>query len=160
MYRYLFEEKCFDRSFGTDKKVNLDLIKKIRYLLAKNLEIKYEDTELKYYKKTKEEVEVKLEAKEEINKNFVFRVVLEITEKGNTIVSIETFISRLVPVHIVGVNYVEDIVYNIMQEFSKKSFYQDLMAELKLKYEEVGKKIYEDLETLFGLDINDVLSDN
>ena len=150
MYRYLFEEKCFSRVFGANRKINRDFIKKFRETIARNLEIEDEDVKLNYYKNTKEELEIRLEATKEISKNFVFRVILNITEKGVSLISLDTYISRVVPIYIVGLRYVEDVIYNIMNEFSKSFFYQDLMARYKLKYEEISKKIYEDLETLFG----------
>jgi hypothetical protein len=157
MYRYLFEENCFSRTFGSSKNINLDLIKKIREIIAKNLEIKYEDVELNHYEKSQEGVEVKIEVIKEITKNFVFRVVVKVSEKGNSIISLDTFISRVVPIHLVGFPYVEDIVYNMMEELARKTFYKDFMNEMKLKYEELSKRIYEDLEALFGLDITELL---
>jgi len=150
MHRYLFENNCFSRVFGADAKISTLHIKKFRELLAKNLEINYEDVEVKYYKNTKEGTEVKLEAVKEISKYFVFRVIVSATEKSVSIISLETYISRAVPVYSTGINYLEDVMYNIMKEFSEKSFYKDLISEYKLKYEEVSKRIFEDLETLFG----------
>ena len=149
MYRYLFEETCFKRSFDSDRKIDLDLIKKIREVVARNLGIEYEDVELAYYEKSEDSVEVKMEAKKQISQNFDFRVVVRASEKGNSIISLETFISRVVPVHLVGFQYVEDIIYNMMEELRKKVFYRDIINEMKLKYEELSKTIYEDLEILF-----------
>ena len=90
-----------------------------------------------------------MEAKKQISQNFDFRVVVRASEKGNSIISLETFISRVVPVHLVGFQYVEDIIYNMMEELRKKVFYRDIINEMKLKYEELSKTIYEDLEILF-----------
>jgi len=153
MYQYLFEENCFSRVFNSNKKIDLNLIKKIREVIAENLEINYDDVELTYYEKSQKSVEVKIEAKKEITQNFDFRVIIKVSEKDTTIVSLDTFISRVVPVHLVGFPYVEDIIYNIMEEFRKKVFYRDFINEMKLKYEDLSKNIYEDLEILFSSDM-------
>ncbi len=152
MYRYLFEENCFNRIFEVNKKINLDVQKKVKDILANTLKIKYEDIELVSYKKTDTSLEFKLEAEKKIAENFVFRVSIEITEFDGAYISLDTFISRTVPVHIAGLATTEDIFSNLIQEFSKKTFYADLMADYKLKYEELSKKIYEELEMLFGFE--------
>lgn len=153
MYKYLFEECCFSRAFITNKKINFELIKRTKENLAKSLGIRCEDVELSYYSKSKDSSEVKIEAIKEINNNFVFKVILTLTEKENLIVLLNTFISRITSVYLTGFQYVEDIIFNIMQEFSRRIFYTDLIANFKLKYEELSKKIYEDLEILFDLEI-------
>ncbi len=154
MYRYLFEEKCFDRVLEVNKKISPELQRKIKEILANTLEIEYEEVELLSYKKTEKGLELIFEAKKQINENFVFRVILNITESETTLISLETFISRVTPVHLAGPVVMEDLLYNIIQEFSKKSFYKDIMSEYKLKYEEVSKKLYEGLEILFGFEDN------
>ncbi len=152
MYRYLFEKDCFNRIFKINKKINLDIQKKVKNILANTLKIKYEDIEVVYYKKTDNGVEFKVEAEKKIAENFVFRVSIEITEYDSTYVSLDTFISRIVPTQLAGPVVTEDIFSNLIQEFSKKTFYVDLIADYKLKYEELSKKIYEELEMLFGFE--------
>ncbi len=154
MYRYLFERECFNRVIGVNKKITTELQTKIKDIIADFLEIKYEDIELTYYKKTENGLELKFKMVKEINENFVFRVIIEITEKETTLISLKTLISRVTPVYLAGPVLVEDLVYNIIQEFSKKSFYKDLMSEYKLKYEELSKRLYEELEILFGFEDN------
>lgn len=154
MYRYLFEEKCFSRVLEVNKKINSELQRKIKEILANILKIEYEKVELLSYKKTEDGLELKFEAGKEINENFVFRVILDITESETTLISLETFISRAIPVYLAGPVVIEDLLYNITQEFSKKSFYKDLMSKYKLKYEDVGKKLYEGLEILFSFEDN------
>ncbi|HIE41254.1 MAG TPA: hypothetical protein EYP80_01170 [Candidatus Aenigmarchaeota archaeon] len=152
MYKYLFEECCFSRAFITNKKINFELIKRTKESLAKSIGIRCEDVELSYYSKSEDSSEVKIEAIKEINNNFVFKIILTLTEKENLIVLLNTFISRITSVYLTGFQYI-DIISNIMQEFSRRIFYTDLIANLKLKYEELSKKIYEDLEILFDLEI-------
>ncbi len=152
MYRYLFEENCFNRIFEVNKRINLNIQKKVKDILANTLKIKYEDIEVIYYKKTDTSLEFKLEAEKKIAENFVFRVSIEITEFDSAYISLDTFISRTVPIHLAGPVVTEDIFSNLIQEFSKKTFYVDLMADYKLKYEELSKKIYEELEMLFGFE--------
>ena len=154
MYRYLFEEECFNRVFEVNKKINFEFQRKIKEIIANLLEIKDEEVELVYYKKTENSIEAKFEATKEISKNFVFRVILVITELETTLISLKTFISRTIPVYLAGPVLIEDLLYNIMQEFSKKSFYKDIMSEYKLKYEEVSKRLYEELEILFSFEDN------
>lgn len=150
MYRYLFEEVCFDRIIETDKKISPEMQKKIRETLATALGITYEEVRLAHYEKSEDYLEIKLEAEKEISASFAFRVCLLITQNEKTLISLKSFVSRLDPVNLAGPAFMEDIVYNIVQEFSKKSFYQDLMAEYKLKYEELSKKLYEEIEILLG----------
>ena len=152
MYRYLFEENCFNRIFEVNKKINLNIQKKVKDILAETLKIKYEDIQVVYYKKTNMGLEFKLEAEKKIGDNFVFRVSVEITEYDSTYVSLDTYISRTIPVNLAGPVTTEDIFSNLVQELSKKTFYVDMMADYKLKYEELSKEIYEGLEMLFGFE--------
>ena len=154
MYRYLFERECFNRIFGVNKKINLKLQTKMKEMIADILEIKFEDVEVIYYKKNENGLELKFEGTKEITSNFIFRVIIEITERETTLISLKTFISRVVPTYLSGPVLIEDLLYNIIQEFSKKSFYNDLMSEYKLKYEELSKKLYEGLELLFSFEEN------
>ena len=152
MYRYLFEEYCVNRIFEVNKKINLGVQKKVKDILADILKIKYEDIQVVYYKKTKAGLEFKLEAEKKIGENFVFRVTVEITEFDTTYVSLDTFISRTTPVNLAGPVTTEDIFSNLVQELSKKTFYVDMVADYKLKYEELSKELYEGLEMLFGFE--------
>ncbi|RLJ00264.1 MAG: hypothetical protein DRP06_02260 [Candidatus Aenigmatarchaeota archaeon] len=152
MYRYLFEENCFNRIFEVNKKINLNVQKKVKDILADILKIKYEDIQVVYYKKTEKSLEFKLETEKKIGENFVFRVCVEITEFDSTYISLDTFISRTVPVNLAGPVTTEDVFSNLVQEFSKKTFYVDMMADYKLKYEELSKEIFEGLEMLFGFE--------
>ncbi len=152
MYRYLFEESCFNRIFEVNKKPNKDIQKKVKDILANTLKIKYEDIQVVYYKKTSTGLEFKLEAENKIGENFVFRVCVEITEYDSTYISLDTFVSRTIPVNLAGPVTTEDIFSNLVQELSKKTFYVDLIADYKLKYEELSKEIYEGLEMLFGFE--------
>ncbi|MCK4429525.1 MAG: hypothetical protein KAU95_04055 [Candidatus Aenigmarchaeota archaeon] len=152
MYRYLFEEDCFDRVFEVSKKIGPEIRGEVRVILANILEIKPLEVELVSYEKTEKGMEMKFEARKEINDNFVFRVIVAITGKETILISVKTYISRVNPIYLAGPVVVEDIIYNTMQEFSKKSFYTDVLSEYKLKYEELSKKIYEGLEIFIGFE--------
>lgn len=154
MYRYLFERECFNRILGVNKKITPKLQTKIKETIADILEIEYEDVELTYYKKVEDGLELKFESVKEISENFVFRIIIEITERETTLISLKTFISRVIPIYLAGPVLIEDLVYNIIQKFSEKSFYKDLMSNYQLKYEEVSKRLYEGLELLFGFEDN------
>lgn len=154
MYRYLFERECFNRILSVNEKITPKLNKKIKEIIADTLDVEFEDVELIYYKKTENGVELRFEGKKEIGENFVFRVIIEATELETTLIHLKTFISRVIPTYLAGPVLIEDLVYNIIQKFSEKSFYKDLMSEYKLKYEEVSKKLYEGLELLFDFGDN------
>lgn len=154
MYRYLFEKECFNRVLGVNEKITPKLQEKIKEIIADILEVEFEDVELIYYRKTEKGLELKFESIKEISENFVLRAVIEITERETTLISLKTFISRVIPVYLAGPVLVEDLVYNIIQKFSEKSFYKDLLSRYQLKYEEVSKRLYEGLELLFGFDDN------
>lgn len=154
MYRYLFERECFNRSIGINEKISPKLKRSMQEVISEVLEIEFEEVEVIYYKKTEEGVELKFEAKKEIGSNFIFRVILEATEMNTTLISLKTFISRVIPTYLAGPVLIEDLVFNITQKFSERSFYKDLMADYQLKYEEVSKKLYEGLELLFDFEGN------
>jgi hypothetical protein len=150
MYRYLFEETCFDHSFESKKFLDAELQNKARDILAKNLGLKYEDIRLAYYKKSEGATEVEFEATVRVDENFEFRAILTVSSDKTTIVSLSTQLSRLDPVYLRDFNSSEGIVRNIFQEFAKNSFYQDIFADYKRKYEEISKKTNDGLEVLFG----------
>jgi hypothetical protein len=151
MYRYLFEEKCFDNSFESIKPLDNELQSKVKASLSKTLGLKYEDVRLAYYKKAEGVKEVEFEALVKVDENFDFRVTLLISTYDKTLVSLVTRLSRLDPVYLRGIGSSESIVKNIFQEFVKNSFYQDIFADYKRKYEAVSRKVYEEIEILFGL---------
>lgn len=134
-----------------EKKLDLALQRKIIDVISKNLEIDELGVEVTYYKKTESCTELKLEASKNITDNFIFRVEFYLSEYEDTIITLKTFVSRIVPVSLIGQNIRDDIVNNIIQEFFKKSFYTDLFQEYNLKYQEISKKIYENIEILFAM---------
>lgn len=150
MYRYLFEETCFEASFESDKPLDSNLQNKAREILASNLGLEVEDIRLVYYKKSVSITELEFEATLAVDKNFEFRVILTISSCKTTVVSLSTLLSRLDPVYLRSVSSSESIVRNIFQEFAKKSFYQDIFADYRRKYEEISRKIYDGLEALVG----------
>jgi hypothetical protein len=151
MYRYLFEEPCFNSSFDSKKPLDSEIQNKARDILAQNLSIKYEDIRLVYYKTSEGVVEMEFEGLITVDQNFEFKALLTMSTFNNkTIVSLATQLSRLDPVYLRDMNSSEGIVRNIFKEFAKNSFYQDIFSDYKRKYEEVSRKIYDGLETLFG----------
>lgn len=150
MYRYLFEETCFDCSFESDKPLDAALQDKAREILASGLGLEFENIRLVYYKKYGGITELEFEAAVNVDKNFEFRAILTISASKTTVVSLSTQLSRLDPVYLRGLSSSESLVRNIFQEFAKNSFYQDIFADYKRKYEEVSRKIYDGLEALFG----------
>ena len=120
MYNYLFEEKCFEKTFESHTKFNFELQKKVRELLSKLLDIEYEEIEVIYYEKRADKVKLKLEAKKKIEENYLFKVELEITYFNTTIISLTTYISRVIEVYLSGATPAEDLVFNSIQEFTKK----------------------------------------
>lgn len=152
MYRYLFEEVCFDRSFEAAKPIDQETQRKIRAAIAEILGVKYEDTRLVYYQKAENSAEVEYEAQVRIDDNFDFRIVLVISTYDKTLVSLRTYVSRLDPVYLRDImNRTESLAHNIFTEFMKNSFYQDIFGEYRKKYEEVSRKLYETLEVIFGV---------
>jgi len=151
MYRYLFEETCFDHSFESLKPLDSEIQSKAKSVLSKTLGLKYEDIRLVYYKKAEGINEVEFEALVKVDQNFEFRATVLISTYDKTIVSLTTHLSRLDPVYLRDVGSSESIVKNIFQDFMKNSFYQDIFADYRRRYEEVSRKVYEGLEILFGL---------
>jgi hypothetical protein len=151
MYRYLFEETCFDHSFESLKPLDTEIQSKAKAVLSKTLGLKYEDVRIVYYKKAEGINEVEFEAIVKVDENFEFRATVLISAYDKTIISMKTYLSRLDPVYLRDAGSSESIVKNIFQEFMKNSFYQDIFADYKRKYEELSRKVYEGLEILFGL---------
>ena len=152
MYRYLFEEVCFDSSFEAAKPLDQETQRKIRAAIAEVLGVKYEDTRLVYFQKAGGSGEVEYEVQVKIDQNFDFRVTLFISTYDKTIVSLRTYISRLDPVYLRNImNRTESLVHNIFSEFVKTSFYHDVFDDYKKKYEGVSRKLYEALEVIFGV---------
>jgi hypothetical protein len=151
MYRYLFEETCFDHSFESLTPLDNNIQSRAKAVLSKALGLKYEEVRLVYYKKAEGVSEAEFEGLVKVDENFEFRATLLISTYDKTIISLKTYLSRIDPVYLRDTGSSESIVKNIFQEFMKNSFYQDIFADYQRKYEEVSKKVYEGLEILFGL---------
>lgn len=152
MYRYLFEEVCFDRSFEAAKLLDQETQRKVRIALSEVLGLKYEDIRLVYCQRAEGSAEVEYEAQVRIDDNFDFRVALVISTYDKTLVSLRTYVSRIDPVYLRDImNRTESLVHNIFTEFVKTSFYKDLFEEYRKKYEETSRKLYEALELVFGV---------
>jgi hypothetical protein len=153
MYRYIWEVPCFSRSFESDKILDTNLQRGARRIISTALGIGYNDVHLVRFSRNPESSEVRYEAKASVEKNYEFFVALDMSSLGSTIVSLETRLSRLDPVYLRDFqNQTESIVSNIFREFAKNSFYTDVISELKLKYEDLSRKIFEQLEALFHLE--------
>ncbi|MBN2095174.1 MAG: hypothetical protein JW727_03945 [Candidatus Aenigmarchaeota archaeon] len=150
MYRYLFEETCFDRSFDSDTPLDKEKQDKVRFIIAQRLGLTYRDIRLVYYKTLPGGAEVEFEGRLPIDKNFEFRVIVTLTSYDTTLVSIRATVSRLDPVYLrEKLNLCESIVGNMFKEFVKKSFYHDLFSDYMKQYEEVSKGMFEAIELVF-----------
>lgn len=151
MYRYLWEEPCFDRAFEAQKPVDTNLQRGVRRIISENLGINYDEVHLVFYKKNPNSIEVEYEAQCNIDRNYVFKISVMLSTYDRTLVSLKTHLCRVDPVYLRDFhNQTESIVSNMFREFAKKSFYQDLLAEYRLKYEDMSRKLFEQLEVLFN----------